>query len=92
MRSLQISVSLKPALVKWIEKNAARKQMSRSAYIERILEDRMDDDYAITEEELNRRSQEARTAIDKGTAKLYDNLDEFFKDLHEEVKQIHSVR
>ena len=86
MRSIQISISLKPAIVEWLEAMAAKKQMSRSEYVARLIENKMDDDYVITREELNRRSREAHEAINNGTAKLYDNLDTFFKDLDEETR------
>ena len=82
-----MSVNLKPNLFKWVQMRAKQKQLSYSGYVARLIEKNMEsDNYVITRKELERRSQEAHDAIKNGTAKLYDNLDTFLKDLNEESR------
>ena len=89
MRSLQISVSLKPAIVEWLEAVAAKKQMSRSEYVARLIENKMDDDCVITREEADRIVQ--RTLADPNN-KTYDNVEDCLKDLYETANKINSIR
>ena len=86
MKALQMSVNLKPNLFEWVQMRARQKQLSYSGYVARLIERDMDDGYVITREELERRSREAHKAIANGTAKIYDNLGTFFKDLDEETR------
>ena len=92
MRSLQISVSLKPAIVEWLEAMAAKKQMSRSEYVARILENKMDDDYVVTREELDHRSREIDEGVKNGAIKTFNNVEDCLSDLYETAEKINTVR
>ena len=91
MRSLQISVSLKPAIVEWLEAMAAKKQMSRSEYVARILENKMDDDYVVTREEADRWAQDLVKDPETGDPKVWNDVDSFMKDLDDEVRAYNKV-
>lgn len=91
MRSLQISVSLKPAIVEWLEAMAAKKQMSRSEYVARILENKMDDDYVVTREEADRWAQDLVKDPETGEPKVWNDVDSFMKDLDDEVRAYNKV-
>lgn len=91
MRSLQISVSLKPAIVEWLEAMAAKKQMSRSEYVARILENEMDDDYVVTREEADRWAQDLVKDPETGEPKVWNDVDSFMKDLQDEVRAYNKV-
>ena len=91
MRSLQISVSLKPAIVEWLEAMAAKKQMSRSENVARILENKMDDDYVVTREEADRWAQDLVKDPETGDPKVWNDVDSFMKDLDDEVRAYNKV-
>ena len=93
MKALQMSVNLKPNLFEWVQMRARQKQLSYSGYVARLIEKDMEnDDYVITREELERRSREAHEAIDKGTAKTFDNVEDCLRDLYEAADKINSIR
>ena len=93
MTAHRLCITLRPFIYDLISAKAKQRGVSISRQIEDCAEGFLvkDDadyepDYVITREELDRRSREAHEAIDNGTAKLYDNLNTFFKDLDEETR------
>ena len=92
MRSSQISVILKPAILEWLEGVAKKKQMSRSEYVARLIENEMEENYVITREELDRRSREIDEGVKKVTIKTFNNAEDCLKDLYESARKINSIR
>ena len=92
MTTVQLSITLRPCVKEYIKREAKKRQLSISRYIESKIYNDEEADQARPMSELDAVMEEEKRKIDNGTAKLYDNVDEFLKDLHEEVRQINAVR
>ena len=91
MATVQLSITVRPCVKEFITSEEKKRQLSISRYIEsKIYND--EEDYVRPMAELDAIAEEEKRKIDDGTAKLYDNADDFLKDLHEEVSKINSVR
>lgn len=92
MTTVQLSITLRPCVKEFIKREAKKRQLSISRYIESKIYNDDEADRVRPMSELNAVMEEEKQKIDNGTAKLYDDVDEFLKDLHEEVRQINAVR
>ncbi|MGX8716626.1 MAG: hypothetical protein ACSW8C_01395 [bacterium] len=83
MSSIALTISLRPAIKEQLAKEAKRRQMSMSRYIDELLEKHFeeDEDYTYTLEELDRDSREAKKLSDEGKLPSFDNVEDMIKSL-----------
>lgn len=84
MNSVSLTISLRPLIKEQLSKEAKRRQMSMSRYIDELLSKHFeedDEDYTYTLEELDRDSREAKKLSDEGKLPSFDNVEDLIKSL-----------
>ncbi|MGX8716622.1 MAG: hypothetical protein ACSW8C_01375 [bacterium] len=79
MKKVRLSITLRPEVKAYIAKQAKKRQMSFSRYIESMLYKEDDEDYTYTMEELYRDSKEAKKLSDEARLPSFENIEEAFE-------------
>jgi len=81
MTTVQLCITVRPCVKEFVKREAKKRQLSVSRYIEsKIYNDEENHVYPI--EELNTVSEQLDREIASGKAKSYDNVDEMINDLN----------
>lgn len=85
MNSVALTISLRPLIKEKLSKEAKRRQMSMSRYIDELLSKQFkednDDYYTYTLEELDRESERLDKEIALGISKPYTDVNKMIKSL-----------
>ena len=83
MNSIALTISLRPAIKEQLAKEAKRRQMSMSRYIDELLEKHFeeDEDYTYTLEELDEEVKQAFKDDAEGKLPTFDNIEDMIKSL-----------
>lgn len=85
MNSIALTISLRPLIKEQLSKEAKRRQMSMSRYIDELLSKQFkedeDEDFTYTLEELDRDGKEAKKLSDEGKLPSFDNVEDLIKSL-----------
>lgn len=85
MNSVALTISLRPLIKEKLSKEAKRRQMSMSRYIDELLSKQFkednDDDYTYTLEELDEEVKQAFKDDAEGKLPTFDNIEDMIKSL-----------
>lgn len=81
MNAVHVSITMRPMVKEYLTKQAKKRQLSLSRYIESMLYKEDDEDYTYTMEELDRDSREAKKLSDEGKLPSFDNIEDLIKSL-----------
>lgn len=85
MNSVALTISLRPLIKEKLSKEAKRRQMSMSRYIDELLSKQFkednDDYYTYTLEELDEEAKQAFKDDAEGKLPTFDNIDDMIKSL-----------
>ncbi len=79
MNAVHVSITMRPMVKEYLTKQAKKRQLSLSRYIESMLYKEEDEDYTYTLEELDRDGKEARKLSDEGKLPSFENIEDAFK-------------
>lgn len=79
MNAVHVSITMRPMVKEYLIKQAKKRQLSLSRYIESMLYKEEDEDYTYTLEELDRDGKEARKLSDEGKLPSFENIEDAFK-------------
>lgn len=79
MNAVHVSITMRPMVKEYLTKQAKKRQLSLSRYIESMLYKEEDEDCTYTLEELDRDGKEARKLSDEGKLPSFENIEDAFK-------------
>ena len=79
MKKVRLSITLRPEVKAYIAKQAKKRQLSISRYIESMLYNEDDEDYTYTMEELDEGLKQAFKDDAEGKLPSFENIEEAFK-------------
>ena len=93
MKSVRITVSLRPKLYEWVKKQAEIRQVSISRYVEDCVDGREyskeaeEDDCVYSKEDLDASIREAEEGLRNGTLPSFSTAEEMFIALDKEIRE-----